>query len=100
MGSMRTKPGTREEVVKILLEEVEALHSVGCYQYVVGELENDPDTIWISEVWESKEAHEASLQLPAVRDAITRAMPLLTGEFSSHEVRVVGGLGISSGAGL
>ena len=35
----------------------------------------DPETvevIWITEVWESKEVHAASLGLPSVRDAIAQ----------------------------
>jgi quinol monooxygenase YgiN len=47
-------------------------------------------------VWESREAHRASLQLPETRQAITEAMPLLTGEFQSIELDVVGGLGLPS----
>ena len=34
------------------------------------------------EVWESAEAHAASLQLDTVKGAIAEAMPLLTGEMS------------------
>ncbi|WP_170112775.1 antibiotic biosynthesis monooxygenase [Kineococcus xinjiangensis] len=94
LGSMRTKPGARAEVVAILLEGVGELSAVGCRSYVVGLSTTDEDAIWISEVWENKQAHEDSLQLPSVRDAISRAMPLLTGEFSSEEVSVVGGIGI------
>jgi hypothetical protein len=49
--------------------------------------------IWVSEVWSSKEAHDASLQLPETKVAISKAMPMLTGEFSGQEVTIVGGLG-------
>lgn len=44
----------------------------------------------------SKEAHDTSLQRPETRDAITRAMPMLTGEFTGYEMTVRGGLGVSS----
>ena len=40
----------------------------------------DDDRIHVMEVWESKEHHDASLQLPETRAAIAQAMPMLTGE--------------------
>jgi hypothetical protein len=45
-------------------------------------------------VWQRKEQHDASLQAPAAKAAISKAMPMLTGEFTSQEVTVVGGLGV------
>jgi quinol monooxygenase YgiN len=41
-----------------------------------------------------KEHHDASLQLPATKAAIGKAMPMLTGEFTRQELTVVGGLGV------
>jgi hypothetical protein len=37
------------------------------------------------------------LQLPEAREAIGKAMPLLTGEFTSQELTVVGGLRVAGG---
>ena len=91
-GTMRTTPGNRDEVVSILLGAVEGLRSAGCSVYSVSVSDTDPDLIWVYEVWDSKESHDASLRLPEVRAAIGRAMPLLTGEFTSQETTVVGGL--------
>ncbi|GAA0528798.1 hypothetical protein GCM10009533_30080 [Saccharopolyspora spinosporotrichia] len=39
---------------------------------------------WVTEVWKSKEHHTASLELPEVKEAIGKAMPLLTGEFTGQ----------------
>jgi quinol monooxygenase YgiN len=50
--------------------------------------------IWVSEVWQTKEQHDASLQTPEARAAMATAMPMLTGEFTSQELIVVGGLDI------
>lgn len=91
-GTMRITPGNRDEVVKILLGAVEGLRSIGCSVYSVSVSPADPDLIWVYEVWDSKESHDASLRLPETRAAIGRAMPLLTGEFTSQETTVVGGL--------
>ena len=92
LATMRTTAGHRDDVVKILLSGVDGLREVGCRLYVVGVSETDPELIWVNEVWESKEHHAASLQLPETRAAIARAMPMLTGEFTGQELTVAGGL--------
>ena len=92
-GTMRVQPGKREDVLAILLRASDSLRESGCHAYVVGVAE-DPDVICVSELWVSKEAHDASLQLPATREAIASAMPMLTGEFTGHEMTVRGGLGV------
>ena len=94
IGTMRTQPGRRDEVLPILLEGVEELREAGCSAYIVSTLDDDDDLVHVTEVWRSKEHHEASLQLPSVKAAIARAMPMLTGEFTSRELDVVGGLGL------
>ncbi|MEV6300237.1 putative quinol monooxygenase [Actinoplanes sp. NPDC051861] len=94
LGSMKARSGHRDEVVEILTGGADGLRAAGCHLYVVGVSESDDQTIWVSEVWDSKEHHDASLQLPETRAAIARAMPMLTGEFDSHEIAVVGGLGV------
>jgi quinol monooxygenase YgiN len=96
LGTMRTQPGLRDEVVRTLVEGADALTAAGCRLYVVSVSEDDPDCIWVNEVWESKDSHDASLQLPEVRAAIHATMPKLTGEFTSQELHVVGGLGVDT----
>jgi quinol monooxygenase YgiN len=88
------KPGQRDALVAILLRDVEALRAHGCELYVVNLAADNDDAVWVTEVWASKEAHAASLQLPETRQAIAEAMPLLTGEFDQVQLSVVGGLGL------
>jgi quinol monooxygenase YgiN len=95
LGSMKAKPGHRDDIVKILLSGADGLRAAGCQLYVVGVAGSDDVTIWVSEVWSSKEHHDASLQLPETRAAIGSAMPMLTGEFTSQEYEVLGGLGVT-----
>ena len=94
LGSMRTQPGRRDDVVAILVGGADGLRAAGCLLYVVNVSATDPDVIWVYEAWETKEHHDTSLQLPATRAAIERAVPMLTGEFTSVETTVVGGLGV------
>jgi quinol monooxygenase YgiN len=94
LGSMRARPGHRDEVVAILVSGADGLRAAGCLLYIVNVADTDPDTIWVFEAWQSKAHHDASLQLPETRAAIATAMPMLTGEFTSQETTVVGGLGL------
>jgi quinol monooxygenase YgiN len=91
---MRVKPGHRDEVVATLVSGAAGLRAAGCDLYVVGTSDTDKDLVWVNEVWATKEAHDDSLQLPEVKAAIARTMPLLTGEFTSQEIDIVGGLGV------
>jgi quinol monooxygenase YgiN len=94
LGTMVAQPGLRDEVVAALVGGADALTAAGCRLYVVSVSEDDPDRIWVNEVWGSKEQHDASLALPEVKAAITATIPKLTGDFTSQELRVVGGLGV------
>jgi quinol monooxygenase YgiN len=92
IGKMRATPGQRDALISILLEGVSGMP--GCLSYVVSQDPGDADAIWITEVWDSQDSHKASLSLPSVRDAISKAKPLIAG-FDEHiETRPVGGHGI------
>jgi quinol monooxygenase YgiN len=90
---MKTKAACRDRVVPMLLAASDSLRDVGCDVYLVSVDAVDPDLIWVIEVWASKGHHTASLELPETRAAIGAAMAMLTGEFTSQELEVVGGLG-------
>ncbi len=97
IGSMRTRPGRRDEVVGILLLGADRLDAVGCQLYAVCTDPEDADVIWVTEIWDSAEHHDASLQLPDTKAAIAAATPMLTGEFTRRQLTVVGGLGVPAG---
>lgn len=77
IGKMRAAPGKRTELIAILGESTEAMP--GCLSYIVAEDASDPDGIWITEVWDNEANHKASLQLPSVQSAITKARPIIAG---------------------
>jgi quinol monooxygenase YgiN len=66
----------------------------GCLSYVVATDPADADAIWITEVWESQAAHQASLSLPVVRQAIARGRPLIAGFDQQVVTAPVGGHGL------
>jgi quinol monooxygenase YgiN len=94
IGSMKVKPGHRDEVIETLLSGADGLRAAGCQVCAVCTASDHDDVIWVSEVWDSAEMHLASLQLPETKAAIAKTMPLLTGEFTRQELTVVGGLGV------
>jgi quinol monooxygenase YgiN len=92
IGKMLAKPGQRDALITILLQDVGTMP--GCQSYVVAREPGNEQAIWITEVWDDKDSHQASLSLPAVKAAIQRAMPLIQG-FEQHQVtEPVGGHGL------
>jgi quinol monooxygenase YgiN len=51
----------------------------GCRSYVVALDSVEPDTLWMTEVWDDQASHEASLTVPSVQQVIARARPLIAG---------------------
>ena len=90
VGTLGTAPGKRDELVTLLTEHNESLAGAGCRAYEVGVDDDQPDTVFVVELWDSAEAHRASLALPQVQDAIARARPLLDGTFGGHRFDVAG----------
>lgn len=91
IGKMTAQAGKRDALATILVEGVAGMP--GCLSYVVANDAASADTIWITEVWESREAHAASLSLPSVRDAIARGRPLIAAMERIAETAPVGGSG-------
>ena len=92
IGKMTARPGQRDALAQILSEGVAGMP--GCLSYVVAQDPSNPDLIWITEVWESKAAHDASLALPSVREAIGKGRPLIAGMETVAETHPVGGSGL------
>ena len=90
VGSLETKPGQRDAVLSILVRPMAGLKEAGCLLYEVGVNDAVPDTVFVCELWESPEAHRASLELESVQAAIAEAMPLLTGEMGGNQFTVLG----------
>ena len=83
--------GDRDQLLTILLEGCSDM--AGCISYVVAEDRDNADAIWVTEVWESKAAHSASLSLPSVKAAIAKAMPLIASFEPLAETTPFGGIG-------
>lgn len=85
-------PGKRDELASILV----GMDSMpGCLSYVVANDPDEPETLWVTEVWETPRAHADSLALPVVEVAIARGRPLIAGFGSRTETEPIGGIGFS-----
>jgi quinol monooxygenase YgiN len=93
IGRMLAQPGQRDALLAILLEGTGSMP--GCLSYVVAKDPVDANALWITEVWDSRASHDASLQLPEVQDAIRRARPLIAGFDHGQETIPVGGVGLA-----
>jgi len=92
IGKIDAQPGQRDALIAILIEGVAGMP--GCLSYVVSRDPGDPDGLWVTEVWESQAAHEASLSLPSVQSAIQAGRPLIAGFSSRFVTEPVGGHGL------
>lgn len=90
VGTLEAVPGRRDLLVDILTRRRADLDEAGCLLYEVGVNEEDPHTVFVTELWTSAQAHEASLSLDSVRAAITEARPLLSGRTGGFRFEVVG----------
>ncbi|MBM7565227.1 putative quinol monooxygenase [Paenibacillus sacheonensis] len=95
-GKMMAQPGKRDELATLLLEATAAMKDVkDCQVYIVSVLPEEPDAIWITEVWSSAEAHQASLALDTTRAMIQRAKPLIAGFEQQIRHVPLGGIGVT-----
>ncbi len=96
-GKMVAVAGQGSTLGGHLLEAAAALEDLAaCRLYVVSRDPDDPDAVWVIEVWESSEAHRDSLQLAAVQDLIARARPIIASMGERFELAPIGGKGFTS----
>ena len=95
IGQLIAQDGKRDQLIEILLEGTQDMP--GCRLYAIAADTADETGIWITEVWDSEDAHRASLQLPAVQAAMTEGKPLIAGFGARHIVTPRGGIGVGDG---
>src|SRR4051812_12612205 len=82
-----------EELVTILLEASKLVSTAkGCHLFVIGKDNNDKDSVWVTEIWDSKEDHDNSLKVEGVRELISKAIPMFAEQPQKiKELEIVGG---------
>jgi quinol monooxygenase YgiN len=93
-GKLKAVKGKGDALAEILVQASAMVsHAKGCHLYLVSREPQDEESIWITEVWDSKEDHDQSLHMEGVRELISKAIPLLDGQPEKGlELEVVGGI--------
>lgn len=92
IGRMLAASGKREQLLGIMRDGMGDMP--GCLSYVIARDPQSEDGIWITEVWDSKDNHAASLQLPQVQATIALARPIIAGFAERFETEPLGGIGV------
>jgi|SRR5215469_4764056 len=92
IGKMTAAPGKRDELIGILVNATSKMP--GCLSYIIAKDASDADAIWITEAWESKTTHDASLSLPKVKESIAKGRPLIASFGDRIVTTPVGGFGL------
>jgi quinol monooxygenase YgiN len=95
LNRVTAKPGQRQRVVEILLESGKLFDdNSACLLYLVSESTDDPNLLWVIDLWTNQQAHTEALKAPELRPFVELAMPLLEDMPEQIEVRPVGGKGL------
>ncbi|MCW3847801.1 antibiotic biosynthesis monooxygenase [Sphingomonas sp. LB-2] len=87
IGKVRCHPGKRAALAAVLNSDAGAMP--GCILYLIAEDLKEADVLWITEIWESKSAHDQSLELPGVKAANAKGRPLIKAFEMAVETRPV-----------
>jgi quinol monooxygenase YgiN len=88
------QPGKGEELAGLLLLAAKgALEAEECSLYMVSRSPTDPDAVYVTEAWNSKEAHDAGLETDGAKELIAQAMPLMAAPPEATQLRPLGGKG-------
>jgi quinol monooxygenase YgiN len=97
-GKLTAKSGHADELSEILVQASKAVSTAkGCKLYVISRDNSDVNAIWVTEIWDSKADHDASLTADGVKELIMKAMPIIDREApkdNGQELKLIGGVGI------
>ncbi|WP_226577924.1 putative quinol monooxygenase [Halobacillus litoralis] len=95
LGKFTVQEGERDRMVDILLEAAESMKDLEeCDIYLVNTSENEPNAVYVYEVWSNEDAHQSSLTLESTQTLIRRAKPIITGMERINTLKTKGGKGI------
>jgi len=98
-GKMKAVPGQRDALIAMLMQAADGLRALDeCYVYIINTDPDDPDGIWVTEVWRSQADHQASLTLESTKALIAQARPLIAEISPQITVAPVGGKGLPARA--
>jgi quinol monooxygenase YgiN len=93
-AKMVIQPGKRDECIAQLKDIIAVLqHTPGCVYYLISTTE-EPDVVWISELWTSKEAKDALAANPESVQAMKELTPFIASIAERAAMTVVSGFGL------
>jgi quinol monooxygenase YgiN len=96
-GIVKAHLGQRDALLDELLQAATIVADLpGCEVWIVNTMPDDPDAIWVTEVWRSEADHAASLANDAVKAVIARARPLIAGFGERITLEPVAGKGLAA----
>jgi len=96
-GKFSVKEGERDTLVDILLDASDSMKNLDeCELYHVHISEDEPNSVFVYEVWSDENAHQASLTLESTQDLIKRAKPIITGMERISTLKTKGGKGLKT----
>jgi len=92
-GKFTAKPNHRDDLAKILIEASGLIsYAPGCRLYLISQDDSDPDSVYVSEWWDSKDDHDKSLKIDGVMDLIMKGLSFFAGKpEKGQELTVLGG---------
>lgn len=94
-GKLTAQNSKRDELTSILIEAAKSVGKIPeCKLYIVCEDVSNENIVWVFESWDTKQAHDDSLQNERTRALIMQAKPLLAAAPDGAELKVIGGHGI------
>lgn len=94
-GKFIVQEGKRDTLVDILLEAAESMENLDeCEVYLVNTLEEEPNSVYVYEMWSSEIAHQESLNLEATQRLIKLGKPMITGMERISTLKTIGGKGV------
>ena len=95
VGKLQANPENRDTLADILSQASDLMQSEeACRLYVVSKDVDDDTSVWVMELWDSKEAHDNSLKREDVRALIGQAMPILIGAPDGASLVPIAGKGL------
>jgi quinol monooxygenase YgiN len=93
-GKFSAQLGRRDDLVGYLLQAAELLERTpDCLHYIVS-TSDEPEAVWVCEVWTDEAAHDASLEPEDIQALIQEAQPLIAGMSEQRQLTVHGGKGL------
>jgi quinol monooxygenase YgiN len=92
-GKTRARPGQGEELARHLLAAADELgDDPGCELYLINRQADDPDVVWVTELWRSQADLDAALARIRGSEGVDEVMQLVE-DWQMIELDLLGGKG-------